>query len=148
LSAARGDELTPTFDWHTITDGSRFTIDGLRFTCSQTVHPVETVALRIDNSDGRSIVYSADTGTGWSLSSLPMEADLALVEAGALPEHEGIAPHLSPRQAGSEAREARAKRLVVTHLPPGTDRESVHAQAAEAYGDEIAMAVTDASYEA
>jgi ribonuclease BN (tRNA processing enzyme) len=147
LTVARGEDLAPTFDWHTITDGSRFTIDGLRFLCSVTDHPVETTALRIENGDDRSLIYSADTGSKWSLTELPLEADLVLCEAGALPEHEGIAPHLSPRQCGAEARAARAKRLVVTHLPPGTDRGSVHRQAEEAFGAEIEMAVTDVRYD-
>ena len=146
LAVARGDDLAPTFDWHDITDGSRFTIDGLRFMCSRTDHPVETMAMRIENGDDRSLVYSADTGSGWSLTALPHEADLVLCEAGALPAHEGLAPHLSPRQAGAEARAARAKRLIVTHLPPGADRDSVQRQAEDAFGAEVEMAATDASY--
>src|SRR4029079_8634353 len=100
LGVARGDDLAPTFDWHDITDGSRFTIDGMRFSCSRTDHPVETTALRVEDADGRSLIYSADTGSAWSMTAFPLEADLVLCEAGSLSVHEGEVPHLTPRQAG------------------------------------------------
>ena len=63
LEAVRGAKSGPTFDWQTITDGSSFELDGIRFTCAETDHPVETLAMRIDDvAGGRTLVYSADTG--------------------------------------------------------------------------------------
>ena len=74
----------------------------------ETDHPVETLAMRIA-SDGKSLLYSADTGPGWSLEALGRGADLAICEATLLAETEGSAPHLSARQAGRSAAEAEVR---------------------------------------
>ena len=105
----RGAKSGPTFDWQTITDGSSFELGGIRFTCAETDHPVETLAMRIDDvAGGRTLVYSADTGSEWPLSALGGDIDVALCEA-TLPEEEaGTFTHLTAREAGEAARDAGA----------------------------------------
>jgi len=141
LEAARGAKLGPTFDWQTITDGSSFELGGMRFSCAETDHPVETLAMRIDDLEGgRTLVYSADTGSEWPLSALGGDVDLALCEA-TLPEEEaGTFTHLTARQAGEAARDAGAGRLVITHLAPGLDQDRARRQAAEAFGKDVEVA--------
>src|SRR5205823_3403304 len=46
VRAAKGGSIEDVYDWHTITDGSEFTIGALRFRCAVTDHPVETLAVR------------------------------------------------------------------------------------------------------
>jgi ribonuclease BN (tRNA processing enzyme) len=142
LEAARGVKVSPTFDWQTVTDGSSFEIGGLRFTCAETDHPVETLALRIDDIEGGStLVYSADTGSEWPMSSLGDGIDVALCEA-TLPEEEaGTFTHLTAREAGQTARDAGAGRLVITHLAPGLDPDRARRQAAEAFGEDVDVAI-------
>jgi ribonuclease BN (tRNA processing enzyme) len=142
LEAARGVKVSPTFDWQTVTDGSSFEIGGLRFTCAETDHPVETLALRIDDVEGGStLVYSADTGSEWPMSSLGDGIDVALCEA-TLPEEEaGTFTHLTAREAGQTARDAGAGRLVITHLAPGLDPDRARRQAAEAFGEDVDVAI-------
>jgi ribonuclease BN (tRNA processing enzyme) len=134
--------VSPTFDWQTVTDGSSFEIGGLRFTCAETDHPVETLALRIDDVEGGStLVYSADTGSEWPMSSLGDGIDVALCEA-TLPEEEaGTFTHLTAREAGQTARDAGAGRLVITHLAPGLDPDRARRQAAEAFGEDVDVAI-------
>ena len=67
---------------------------------------------------GRTLGYSADTGPGFRLVELGAGLDLLLSEATYTFEHEGTADHMSGRQAGAQAREAEAKRLVITHRWP------------------------------
>jgi len=143
LEAARGAKTGPTFDWQTITDGSSFELDGLRFTCAETDHPVETLAMRIDDVvGGRTLVYSADTGTEWPLSALGGDIDLALCEATLSEEEAGTFTHLTAREAGEAARDAGAGRLVITHLAPGIDQDRARRQAAEAFGNDVDVATS------
>lgn len=141
LEAVKGGSVAGIYDWHTITDGSTFEINGLRFTCAVTDHPVETLAMRVEGGGSR-FVYSADTGPLWSLKALGEGLDLALCEA-TLPEAEaGDYAHLTPAQAGATARDSGVARLVLTHLPPRSAVEAARQQAAEAFGAEVEIATT------
>ena len=48
--------------------------------------------------------------------------------------------HLTPQLAGEWAAKARARRLLLTHLRPGSDHEAAAATAAEAYGGPVGIA--------
>ena len=136
---------SPYFEWREIKDGAEASVGGLVFTFSRTDHGPETLAMRIDGR-GRSIGYSADTGPKWSLGALGPGLDLALCEATFLSEQEGQAQHLSGRQAGRSANEAGAKRLVLTHIWPSIDKERSRAEAADAYGGPVDVAVVNETY--
>ena len=140
LEAMKGVPVSETFDFQQITDGSTFDLDGVRFQCALTDHPVETMSMRIESA-GRSVAYSADTGPGWQLTSLP-EVDVALIEATMRADQSGLAPHLTTSEAGERARGAGAGRLVITHLPPGADADASRDEAAAAYGAEVQVATT------
>jgi ribonuclease BN (tRNA processing enzyme) len=135
-----GDSSEPTFRWGIVADGDCVTIGDLDFTFSRTDHPVETLAMRIE-AEGKSVLYSADTGPEWSLEALGVGADLAICEATLLAEAEGSAPHLSARQAGQSAAAARVSDLVVTHFWPTSDPRRHEDEAAEAFGRRVGVAV-------
>ena len=136
----------PELDWTTLSDGLTATLGGLRLTFSRTDHQGETYAVRMD-AGGVSVGYSADTGTGWGLSALGPGLDLALCEATLGPEAEGSIPHLTAAQAGATAREAGARRLVLTHLQPGVDREQAQVLGSEAFGRPVEVATQGACFE-
>ena len=121
-------------------------VGGLDFTFSRTDHGPETLAMRVGGG-GRSMGYSADTGPAWSLEALGPGLDLALCEATFLRDQEGTAQHLSARQAGASARQAGARRLMLTHIWPTIDTERSRAEATDAYGDRVDLAVTNERYE-
>ncbi|HTW08963.1 MAG TPA: MBL fold metallo-hydrolase [Acidimicrobiales bacterium] len=127
------------FDWHQIKDGTTAELGPVRWTWSQTDHPVETLAARAE-AQGRALGYSADTGARWSLSSLGPGLDLALVEASLTTEAEGSVQHLSARQAGLTAADAGVERLVITHLVPSIDRTKAKAEASASFGGEVEVA--------
>lgn len=126
-------------------DGDQISIGGIGLTFSATTHSVPTLAVRFDAGE-KSLGYSSDTGPQWSLSSLGRGLDLALVEATYLQDDEGGAPHLSARQAGRTAKEAGAKRLLLTHIAPTVDRERSRAEAKAAYGGDVEIAVENQTY--
>jgi len=139
------DDESPYFEWRDIKDGSAVSVGDLSFTFSRTDHGPETLAVRVDGG-GRSLGYSADTGAGWSLEALGSGLDLVLCEATFLRAQEGTAQHLSARQAGLSARAARVERLLLTHIWPTTDPERSRAEASDAYGDPVDVAITNERY--
>lgn len=132
-------------DWRVVTDGSVVEVGDLRFGFSRTDHPPETLAARIDGG-GSAMTYTADTGPGWEPARLGVGVDLVLSEATFLASGTEIPHHLSAADAGRLAAEARAGRLVVTHLQPGTDRTQCAAEASTAFGGPVAVATENEEY--
>ena len=118
-----GDGLTDVFDFVPVGPGS-FSLGPFEVTLVRTAHPVECYALRLE-ADGRSLVYTGDTGPCDGVVELARDADVFLAEA-AHPEVEGLpgALHLTGRQAGEHAREAGVGRLLLTHVPSWVDRDA------------------------
>lgn len=133
-------------DWHDVADGDRADVGTLSFAFSRTDHGPETLGMRVDGG-GRSFGYSADTGPGWSVEALGAGLDLVLCEATVGVEDEGKMQHLSARQAGASARDAGARRLVLTHLWPTLDAERARAEGSDAFGAEAEVASVGARYE-
>ena len=132
--------------WYTIDEKSNLQIGGMHLSFSRTDHPVPTFATRID-AGGVSLGYSADTGPAWEFSSLGRGIDLALCEATFLSDEEGSVQHLSARQAGRTASRAGARRLVITHLAPGVNRDSARAEATEEFASQVEVAAIGQVYE-
>jgi ribonuclease BN (tRNA processing enzyme) len=142
---ARDLAARATFDWRIVATGDTVEMGDLRCSFSRTDHPVETLAVRIESS-GRALGYSADSGPGWELAHLGTDLDLALCEATYSVEHEGTMGHLSGRQAGSQARDAGAGRLVITHRWPTVDEGVVGAEARTAFGAAVEHASIGAEF--
>lgn len=136
---------TPALHFTDLADGSVFQIGGMAFTASRTDHGPETLALRIE-AGGRSLGYTADTGPGWEPVALGPPLDLLLSEATFTADHEGESQHLSGREAGRLAREAGARRLLLTHLWPTTDRAALQSEAEAAYGAPVELARPGCTY--
>jgi ribonuclease BN (tRNA processing enzyme) len=132
-------ELEPTLRWTTIDQSSEVTIGDQRLTFSLTDHPVETLAVRL-TADGRTLVYSADTGPAWRPGDLLSGVDLLLCEATIPQAYEDQSPHLSGRQAGTLARDWGVGRLALTHIAPGVDAEAQRSAASAAFGDPVDLA--------
>lgn len=133
-----GPERSPVekaFAVQELHDGHVARVGGLTLTSRAVEHGLPAFALRVEDEDGRSLVYSGDCEPCPSLVELARDCDLFLCEA------DGETPgHHSAAQAGATAAAAGAGRLVLTHvgsaLPPG---EAV-ALAAGSYAGAIAHA--------
>jgi len=141
LRVAKGGRIDEVFDWHTITDRSAFSVDGLDFTCIVTDHPVETLAIRVDAA-GKVFAYTADTGSAWSMTTLGSNIDLLFSEATFPEERAGTFEHLTASEAGASARQAGAAKLVLTHLLPGADHDLARRIASDAFGNDVEVATT------
>ena len=100
-----------------------------------------TVAVEVADGDKR-MVYSSDTGPGWLPSAFGSRPDMVLSEASYQEAAKGPPIHLTPAEAGRAAKEAGARRLVITHVWPSSDPVVSVAEAEEAFGAPVTLAAT------
>ncbi len=133
------------FDFHTY--AGPFTIGPFTILPIPVEHPIEAYGLRI-SAGGSTLGYSGDTAPCEGLDKIAANVRLLLCEASFREIDEnppGI--HLTGVDAGSAAARARASRLVLTHVPPWFDRESMAAEARTAYSGPVELASAGAVYE-
>jgi ribonuclease BN (tRNA processing enzyme) len=113
-------DLTDVFDFSVVTVGTS-TIGPFAVETARTAHPVECHAVRL-TVDGRSLVYTGDTGPCDRVVQLARGADVLLAEA-AHPPGSGLPTglHLTGREAGEHAAAAGVGRLLLTHVPAWVD---------------------------
>lgn len=110
------------------------------------LHPVPAFALRVtgpaeDGNGTRTLVYTGDTDTCDGVTAAAAGADLLLAEAAFQESRDEVrGVHLTGRRAGELAAATGARRLVLTHIPPWTARETVRAEALTAYEGPIDLA--------
>ncbi len=134
------------FMWDIVRDGSSVTVGDVAVSFSRTDHPVETLAMRFEH-DGRSIAYTSDTGRGWSLAELGGAPDIVVGEGTLIEatDHPDV-PHVTCRWLAEEANAVGAGTLVITHCPPGSDRQVHLAEAAETFDGQVHLAATGARF--
>ncbi|SDY88441.1 Ribonuclease BN, tRNA processing enzyme [Geodermatophilus africanus] len=117
---ADGDGLTDVFDFVPVGAG-RLELGPFTAMLVRTAHPVECYAIRL-TADGRSLVYTGDTGASAAVVELARGADVLLSEA-AHPDVPGLPQdlHLTGREAGEHAAAAGVVRLLLTHVPAWVD---------------------------
>lgn len=123
---------------------------GLALTPVETVHFIPCWGFRVEG-DGQRLGYTADTGPCDALGDLADSADLLLSEATLRTLDEDAQPpeqrgHLLPAEAGEAARQAGARRLLLTHLPVERDGAWARLAASEAFGHEVEVAEPLRSY--
>lgn len=134
--------------FNTIADGTQAGIGPFKFRFARSVHPVETLAMRIE-ANGRVLVYSSDTGTPVDgLVDLARDADLLIVEATLQDPDEAMAEvHLTAEEAGQLAAKANARRLMLTHISPQLDPKKSAEQASRHFSGEVMVAADHLSVE-
>jgi ribonuclease BN (tRNA processing enzyme) len=128
-----------TFDWSIVADGDKVEIADAQVRFSRTDHPPPTLGVEIEH-DAKRLVYTADTGPEWSVEAFGAGADLVLSEATYLHDDIRVPIHLSARQAGELARDAQARRLMITHLWPTIDPLASVEEASDGFGREVSLA--------
>jgi ribonuclease BN (tRNA processing enzyme) len=139
-------EAAAAFTIRSWQQGQAVSIGPLRIEPFMVWHPVTAFALRItgpaeDGTGTRTLVYTGDTDSCDGVTEAARGADLLLAEAAFTEARDTIrGVHLTGRRAGELARDAGARRLVLTHIPPWTPRETVRAEALTAYEGPIDLA--------
>ena len=113
----------------------------------QVVHPVTAFALRV-TADGRTLVYSGDTGPCPALDEVAADAHLLLAEASFQTGDDNPPDlHLTGADCGRTASKAGVERLVLTHIPPWHDPQVVLGEAVGEYDGKVELATPGASYD-
>lgn len=116
-------------------------------TTARVAHPVEAYAIRVE-ADGRSLVFSGDTGPTDALVDLARDADLALFEASLMDGPDiPVDLHLTGGQAAAHANRAGVPQLMLTHLVSWNDNEQVVADAEKVYDGRLMVAEPGMSVE-
>jgi ribonuclease BN (tRNA processing enzyme) len=103
---------------------------GLSCQILSTPHTRESLALRLTDTDGTSLVYSSDTGYSEELAAFARGADLLILEC-SFWRNKPTPKHLELAEAMRLARLAEPRRLVLTHLYPEWDDVDLEGKAAE-----------------
>ena len=112
----------------------RFTVESM-----PVAHRKESLAYRITDSGGKSVVYSGDTDVCDRLAVIAKETDLFICES-ALPDALKTPGHLTPSRAGESAAAAKVKKLVLTHLYPECDTVDIEKECRRTFGGPLVVA--------
>ncbi len=122
------------------TDGpDRLRLGGCTMETTPVVHRPESVAVRVTDAEGHSVVYSGDTDFSENLVQLARRADLFFCES-ALPDELKVDGHLTPSEAGEMAARAEVGTLVLTHLYPECEGVDLIAQSRKTFAGAVVVA--------
>jgi ribonuclease BN (tRNA processing enzyme) len=137
------DFWTEAFDLRRFEPSGQVAVGDLTITFCPTQHFIPCYAMRVVDRDGRSLVYSADTGAIDSLLDFAAGADVLISEA-TLPDDDTSRPvargHLTPTLAGQFAAQTATGTLVLTHLWSERDDQEVQRAAAQVFEGRIEIA--------
>ncbi len=125
--------MTLPFTFETLSDELTATVGPFTVRAHLTPHPVEAYALRVEH-EGKVLVYSGDTGPDPALVRFAAAADVFLCEASFVESAQNPPNlHLTGAEAGAIATQAEVRTLLLTHIPPWTDRDEVEADLGTTY---------------
>lgn len=102
-------------------------------------HNEESLAFRIEDNRGRSVVYSGDTDFSENLIELSAHADLLICES-STPDNMKIPGHLTPSLAGEIAARSGVKKLLLTHFYPECDTVDIANECRRSYDGKLVLA--------
>ncbi len=102
-------------------------------------HTKESIGMRYEGGDGKILCYSGDTGYCGGIVDLAVDSDLLILES-SFPEGAEAEGHLTPSLAGRIAREAGAKKLILTHIYPVCEGHDILSQCKKEFGGEVLVA--------
>lgn len=143
-----GDWLLPTDEYelniHEL-EAEQLLLSNCLITARSTFHTENSNGYRFE-CNGRSLMYSGDSGPCDALVELAEDVDLALIEC-SFPDDEAFEKHLTPMQAAHIAEQAHAKKLLLTHFYPSMDKINIMAACKNFYNGRISIAEDLACYE-
>src|SRR5947209_4921584 len=108
---------------------------GLHAQTFSTPHTSESLAVRLTDADGASLVYTSDTGYTEALAAFARDADLFLMECSFF-RSKPVETHLELGDAMRLARLAEPGRAVLAHLYPQRDGGDITAEARKRWDGE------------
>jgi ribonuclease BN (tRNA processing enzyme) len=142
-----GPAAREVFDWHAL-PAAAYDVGPFRLESWSLPHYVPNAGVRL-SAPGLTVAYTGDTGPVDALTELGADADLYVMAtsnpypptAAELAGEEQML--LSAYDAGVAATAAGARRLLLTHFRPGSDRALNRVVAADVFAGEIILATED-----
>ncbi|MGI6776971.1 MAG: MBL fold metallo-hydrolase [Acetivibrionales bacterium] len=127
-------DVKEAYNLKTITEDLVLTFGNLKLNFCEVKHPVKCFAVSAENGRKR-FVFSGDTSWNERIIGFSREADLLMLDAGLLTRDKTSddVPHLTAKECGIVAKEAEAKRLLLTHFWPEYDRMELIKEAKEKF---------------
>ena len=143
LQAAYGQWLTPppgimTLEEFNVGETTERDYPEFRLIAGPTDHTPASLAYRLENRSGKSIVYSGDTGYCDTIIELARGADLLVLEA-SFPDGKEVVGHLTPSQAGRIAALAGVELLMLIHFYPECLESDITEQCRRHYRGELIL---------
>ncbi len=144
LALDRPGMLDDAYALHEFTAGAALAVGPFRAETRPLPHFVPDAGVRLA-AGGRVVAYTGDSGPSPTVVELARDADLLVAEASYVDRvpADTRGALCSARQAGRQAADAGARRLLLTHLLPGTDQAAALAAAREGYDAEVGVAIAD-----
>lgn len=132
-------DLRSAFDHHPLP--GEYDLGPLRLTALPLPHFVPTVGVRLADG-GSAVAYATDTGPHEALAELGRHADVYVLDATDRPGETGRSERnlLTAAEAGLWAQRAGARRLLLTHLWPGTDPVASRDRARQSFTGPVEVA--------
>ncbi|MBT7890777.1 MAG: hypothetical protein HN580_17300 [Deltaproteobacteria bacterium] len=114
-------------------------LEGIQLDYTKVYHKPESLAYRLTDKAGFSVVYSGDTDFCEPLIDLSRKTDILICES-AFPDGKKVSGHLTPSIAGEIAAKARVRKLVLTHFYPVCDDFDIKAQCRNTFTGPLVLA--------
>lgn len=114
-------------------------LPGITLSWAPARHRPESIAYRLQEGNGAAFVYTGDTEYTPSVVELARGADTLLIEC-SFPDAAPVPGHLTPSGAARIAREAGARRVVLTHIYPPADEMDLAAEVGRGFDGEVIVA--------
>lgn len=114
-------------------------LHGYRLIWAPARHRPESIAYRVEEPGGGSLVYTGDTEYSESVVELARGAHTMIVEC-SFPDDSPVPGHLTPQGVARIARESGVSRVVLTHIFPPADRIDLIAEVSRGYDGEVLVA--------
>ncbi len=114
-------DVKGVFDVQTISESLMLQFGDLKINFKQMKHPVKCFGISVSNGTRR-FVFSGDTSWTEDIIEFAENCDMLMLDSGLLADqktNENV-PHLTSRECGIIAKQARVKRLLLTHFWPET----------------------------
>ncbi len=121
-------------------DHKEIMLGGLKFRAAPTNHSLFNLAWRIDGPAGPGVLFTGDGEATEEMVALGRSAPHLLVcECSAGPD-EVVPGHMNPEQAGELAAMCGSRLLVLSHINPGPDPDTLAALARKQFDGEVVVA--------
>ena len=127
-------------------------VGGLKFTFHRVQHYIMSHAMRVRSANGAVLTFSSDVAPCPQLIEAARDADLfmcesAMLEAAQDEANPALRGHMSAAEAGQAAKEAGAKRLLITHYRSSPKHDAHHLAAASVtFGGPVDLAREGQTY--